>query len=201
VNATDVRARFGTDGAGGAGFHLGDAGDGGADLARGAVTALEGVVLDEGGLDGRQLSALRDAFDGRDLRALVHDRQGQAGIDAAAVDEDGAGAALATVAAFLGAGQAEYFTQGVEQGHARFERQFDFGKASLADLNIEVFSTGDDAYLLRSGEEMWQLETRNCTRLPEPGDDVQAQPIGVFHLDNKKHLVFEPAEGAPASVQ
>jgi hypothetical protein len=81
------------------------------------------------------------------------------------------------------------------------QRQFDFGKASLADLNIEVFSTGDDAYLLRSGEEMWQLETRNCTRLPEPGDDVQAQPIGVFHLDNKKHLVFEPAEGAPASVQ
>lgn len=81
------------------------------------------------------------------------------------------------------------------------QRQFDFGKTSLDDLNIELFSTGSESFLLRAGEDMWQLETGGCTRLPEPSDDVQAQPIGVFHLDDRNRLVFEPAEGAPASVQ
>ena len=76
------------------------------------------------------------------------------------------------------------------------QRRFDFGKTDLSDLNIELFSTGQETFLLRAGEEMWQIETNNCTRLPPPGDDVQAQPIGVFHLDDRKKLVFEKAEGA-----
>jgi hypothetical protein len=76
------------------------------------------------------------------------------------------------------------------------QRQFDFGKTSLDDLNVELFSTGEDTFLLRAGEEMWQVETRGCTQLGEPSEDVQAQPIGVFHLDDRKRLVFEPAEGA-----
>ena len=76
------------------------------------------------------------------------------------------------------------------------QRRFDFGKASLADLNIELFSTGDDTFLLRSGDEMWRIETGHCTQLPAPTDDVQAQPIGVFHMDDKQRLVFEKAEGA-----
>lgn len=76
------------------------------------------------------------------------------------------------------------------------QRRFDLGKTDLAELNIELFSTGEETYLLRSGEEMWQIETNNCTQLPPPGADVQAQPIGVFHLDGKKQLVFEKADGA-----
>jgi len=78
------------------------------------------------------------------------------------------------------------------------QRQFDFGKTDLGDLNVELFSTGEDSFLLRAGEDMWQLDTRDCIRLPEPSADVQAQPVGVFHLDEKKRLVFEAAEGAPA---
>jgi hypothetical protein len=79
------------------------------------------------------------------------------------------------------------------------QRQFDLGKTEMADLNIELFSTGENSFLLRSGDEMWQVETGGCTRLPAPADNVQAQPIGVFHLDSKKKLVFERAEGAAAS--
>jgi hypothetical protein len=79
------------------------------------------------------------------------------------------------------------------------QRRFDFGKVSLTDLNIELFSTGDETYLLRAGDDMWQIETNNCTQLPPPGENVQAQPIGVFHLDDKKNLVFEKAEGAPGT--
>jgi hypothetical protein len=81
------------------------------------------------------------------------------------------------------------------------QRQFDLGKTPLADLNVELFSTGDETFLLRSGDEMWQLETRSCSQLPEPSDNVQAQPIGVFHMDKKKKLVFEPAEGSVAATR
>jgi hypothetical protein len=76
------------------------------------------------------------------------------------------------------------------------QRRFDFGKIPLADLNLELFSTGEETFLLRAGEAMWQIETARCTRLPAPGADVQAQPIGVFHMNDKKKLVFEKAEGA-----
>jgi hypothetical protein len=81
------------------------------------------------------------------------------------------------------------------------QRQFDLGKAPMADLNIELFSTGENTFLLRSGDDMWQVETGNCTKLPPPAENVQAQPIGVFHLDGKKKLVFERAEGAAATAQ
>jgi hypothetical protein len=81
------------------------------------------------------------------------------------------------------------------------QRQFDLGKTPMADLNVELFSTGEDSYLLRSGDEMWQVDTRNCSQLPPPSDNVQAQPIGVFHFDGRKKLVFERAEGAAANAQ
>ena len=44
--------------------------DGGADLAGRAVAALEAVVLEEGGLDGVEVVALGEAFDGGDLGAV-----------------------------------------------------------------------------------------------------------------------------------
>ncbi|WP_296950695.1 hypothetical protein [uncultured Massilia sp.] len=81
------------------------------------------------------------------------------------------------------------------------QRQFDFGKTSMDDLNVELFSTGEQTFLLRAGDAMWQVETGQCTQLGDPSDDVQAQPIGVFHFDDKKHLVFEPAEGAAATAR
>jgi hypothetical protein len=81
------------------------------------------------------------------------------------------------------------------------QRQFDLGKVPMADLNVELFSTGEDTFLLRAGDEMWQVETQGCTQLPPPSANVQAQPIGVFHLDGARKLVFDRAEGASASAQ
>jgi hypothetical protein len=71
----------------------------------------------------------------------------------------------------------------------------------VADLNVELFSTGENTFLLRSGDAMWQVETEGCTQLPPPSENVQAQPIGVFHLDGSKNLVFERADGATASAR
>ena len=56
-------------------------------------------------------------------RAFVHHRERQARVDAAAVDDHRAGAALALVAALLGAGQVQVLAQRVEQGGARVELQ------------------------------------------------------------------------------
>src|SRR5690606_6386756 len=53
--------------------------------------------------------------------ALMHHRQREAGIDAAAIDQDGAGAALAVVAALLGAGKVEMIAKGVEKAGARIK--------------------------------------------------------------------------------
>ena len=75
-------------------------------------------MLDEGLLDRVEGFRRPQTLDRGDPGVLVHNRQGQAGIDAAAIHQNGAGAALALVAAFLGAGQPQIVPQGVEQGYA-----------------------------------------------------------------------------------
>ena len=54
-----------------------------------------------------------------DVGAVVADRERQARIDPPAVDQDRAGAALAAVAALLGAGQVQPLAQEIEQRDAR----------------------------------------------------------------------------------
>ena len=102
-----------------AGLPLLDQADRAHDLAGRAEAALQAVMGDEGGLHRMQLIAARDALDGEDVGAVVADRQRQARIDAPAVDQHRAGAALAAVASLLGAGQVEALAQQVEQRDAR----------------------------------------------------------------------------------
>ena len=54
--------------------------------------------------------------------SLRGQRQRQARQHAAALDQDGAGAALAVVAALLGAGKTDMLAQGVEHRGARIDR-------------------------------------------------------------------------------
>lgn len=79
------------------------------------------------------------------------------------------------------------------------QRQLDLGKTPLADLNVELFSTGAETFLLRAGDAMWQVDTEHCGQLPEPSENVEAQPVGVFHFDAKKRLVFDKADSAVAT--
>src|SRR5439155_1926114 len=84
-----------------------------------AEAALKTVMGDKGSLHGVKLVAPRDAFDGEDVGAVMADGEREAGVDALAVDENGAGAALAAVASLLGSGQMEALTQEIEQRDAR----------------------------------------------------------------------------------
>jgi hypothetical protein len=92
--------------------------DRGHDLAGRAVPALESVVLDKRGLDGVELITVRKTLNGCDFSILLHDREGETGIDAPPVDQHRAGPALAAVAAFLGSGQTQVLPERVEQRNA-----------------------------------------------------------------------------------
>ena len=100
-----------------------DAGDAGHDLPGRAIAALEGVALDEGGLQRMELVALRQALDGRDLAPLHEGSEREARFHALAVHQHRAGAALAEAAALLRAGQMQVLAQRIEQRGARIERQ------------------------------------------------------------------------------
>jgi hypothetical protein len=97
---------------------LGDARGGRHELAGCAVAALEGVKVAERPLDGAQLAAVGEPFDGGDLAAVALHGERQAPVHPRAVDEHGARAAGALVAALLGAGEPDLLAQPVEQGGA-----------------------------------------------------------------------------------
>src|ERR1041385_5822966 len=89
--------------------------DGGHDHARRAVAALQAMIVAEGRLHRMQLLAFGDAFDGGDIGAVGLPDQHGAGFHRAAVDMHHTGAALAGVAADMGAGQAEMVAQQMDE--------------------------------------------------------------------------------------
>lgn len=77
------------------------------------------------------------------------------------------------------------------------QRLIDLGPVALSGLEIELFASGPNIYTLRSGEDTWQVDTGACAELEAPeANAVTGQPLGVFHLDTEKKLVFEAAEAA-----
>jgi hypothetical protein len=69
----------------------------------------------------------------------MHDGETEAGVDATSVDVDGACAALAVVAAFLGAEQLEVIAEGIEECDAGLE-------ANAILLAVDVEGDGDRAW-------------------------------------------------------
>src|SRR5271170_4141074 len=68
-----------------------------------------------------QFVAVGEAFDGADLLAVGLDCEHQAGAHRLVVDDDGAGAADAMLAADMGAGQPAIVADGVDQRFARLD--------------------------------------------------------------------------------
>ena len=116
-----LRGEVGADVARDAGLDLVEHRDRRADLPGRAIAALIAVMLDEGGLHRMQMLRRAQPFDGGDAVALVHHRERQAGIDPPPVDHHRAGAALAVIAALLGAGEMQVLAQRVEQRGPRVE--------------------------------------------------------------------------------
>src|SRR3982750_1041012 len=95
----------------------------GTDLPGGAVTALKTVMLKEGGLHGMQLRLAGQALNGGDVITIMHRGQAETGVDALAVDQDGAGSTLAVIAPLLRASHTQVVTQEVEQRYPGIDLQ------------------------------------------------------------------------------
>lgn len=78
------------------------------------------------------------------------------------------------------------------------QRRIPLGALPISDVEIELFQSGDNVYTLRAGEQAWRVETEGCSELEAP-EQVTGQPLGLFHLDENKKLVFEKAEPEPAA--
>jgi hypothetical protein len=65
----------------------------------------------------------------------MHDGKGETAIDAPAIDNNGAGAALAMVASLLAAGQMKMIAQGIEKRGSGIKRQIMTG---AVDAQVEV---------------------------------------------------------------
>ena len=81
-----------------------------------AVAALHRVFLDEGFLDRVQFPVLRQALDGFDVAAFDLRNLCLAGSNRIAVEQHGAGAALAFAAAVFGSREVQVLAQHLEQG-------------------------------------------------------------------------------------
>src|SRR6202011_179383 len=100
-------------------------------LAGDTEPALHGALGEERVLQRAELSVLAQSFDRGDLAALDLGRKHQAGVDGAAVHQQGARAALAEIAALLGPGEVEIIADEVQQGGA-------FGHVNLALGSVDV---------------------------------------------------------------
>jgi hypothetical protein len=85
------------------------------DHAGRAISALERVLIEEGLLNWMKPPVLFEALDGGDLFASDRENAGDAGAHGRAVDQDGAGAALALAASVLGAGEGEVVAEDPEE--------------------------------------------------------------------------------------
>ena len=73
------------------------------------------------------------------------------------------------------------------------QRRIALGALPMSDVEIELFQSGENVYTLRAGEQTWRVETEGCSELEAP-EQVTGTPLGLFHLDDNKKLVFEKAE-------
>ena len=87
-----------------------------------ADAALRRAMAQEGGAAARVSRGVAEALDRGDRAARDLRRRGQAGADRRAVDQHGAGAAIAGIAADLGAGQAGVLAQHLATGGASGSR-------------------------------------------------------------------------------
>jgi len=78
-------------------------------------------------------------------------------------------------------------------------RRVELTEMPADEVEIELFSGGDNVWTLRAGQEAWQVETQTCTMYPDVKGDG-GELMGVFRADGNK-FVYEAAvvETVPAN--
>jgi hypothetical protein len=138
-------------------------GNGGQDHGGGTVAALEGFGVQESLLYGVEVSFAGEAFDSGDLFASCGGGGEGAGLDGAAVEEDGAGAAGSFAAAVLGSGEVEMIAKKFEEGDAVCGR---------CGAGRAVHLEGDGGWHLSIMHRLaWRRVDANSTLAPAEGGD------------------------------
>ena len=120
---------------------------------------------------GWSVVAVGEALDGRDLGAVGLDGEHRARLDRPAVDVDGAGAALAGVAADVGAGQVEVLAERLDEEPSRLDVEL---PGCPIDDERDVFAHGHEPPATRAAAE--PIET--CG-VPLESSGPRHQPVRV----------------------
>ena len=107
---------------------------------------------------GWSSSPVGQALDGRDVGAVRLDGEHRARLDRPPIDVDGAGAALAGVAADVGAGQVEVLAQGLDEEASRLDVEL---PGRPIDDERDVFAHGHEPPAARTG-----IDPMTCRRVP-----------------------------------
>ena len=84
------------------------------------------IMGKKGSLHRMQVARLTDSLNSRDLFALMHRRQTEAGIHPSAIDVHSARAALTVIASLFRSGQMQMFAQAIKKSGARIDPQIVF---------------------------------------------------------------------------
>jgi hypothetical protein len=76
------------------------------------------------------------------------------------------------------------------------QRRIPLSKVALSELDVELFSSGDNAWTLRQGKQLWRVQTDSCGALGDADKVPLGAKLGAFKMQESK-LVFEAA-AAPA---
>jgi len=78
------------------------------------------------------------------------------------------------------------------------QRAIALGEHPLEDTQIELFSEGDNRWSLRSGKQVWHVDTQNCALLSEEGS-AAGQKVGDFKAEIDQFRFIEAAEAPTAA--
>ncbi|SFV13570.1 hypothetical protein [Pseudoduganella namucuonensis] len=78
------------------------------------------------------------------------------------------------------------------------QRQIPLGEMLRDEVDIEVFSGGEFQWSLRSGDQVWQVQTQSCALVGESGP-VAGAKVGTFKVNADNKLLFEEAPKAPGA--
>jgi hypothetical protein len=76
------------------------------------------------------------------------------------------------------------------------QRRVTLEQMPAEDVEIELYSGGDNTWTLRAGKQAWQVETQTCTQFAEAKGEP-GELVGVFRAEGSK-FVFAAAVLVPA---
>ncbi|MBJ7309742.1 hypothetical protein ACFOLJ_10905 [Rugamonas sp. CCM 8940] len=71
------------------------------------------------------------------------------------------------------------------------QRRLRLATLPAGEVEIELFSSGDNNWTLRAGSQVWQVESQTCTQYADNKGEF-GEPVGIFRTEAGK-FSFQPA--------